>query len=306
YPVYFRWHFRTGVIGDFEYLVRLLQPKPVDSRVGQRDMDAQRPGSNLPGIDNPDLGGVLRLGGALRVPEISLNQEQRDEAKKFEDWDQPYPHKFQTALAAFINLADDYAGKSASDANQNSGIGADVENDPDPLITPPLYGRWHALTRRLLVDINGDPVSPNDNWTHELNLDPRFRVPAGFGTKVVQEKQEEYMNAAWEQIGDVLEANKRIRAAQLAKEDSWVWDDRHLKPLQAANVEKAFAMVAPVQKRVMSQDFTVFHHINTSLVTYAIVSAPMRRIIRPRARLMRSLPFEESVQPGNLIARVND
>ncbi|MGH9937783.1 MAG: hypothetical protein ACREAM_16170, partial [Blastocatellia bacterium] len=215
-----------------------------------------------------------------------------------------YPHKFQTALAAFINLADDYSGKAAGEANQDSGISD--ENDPDPLITPPLYGRWHALTRRLLLDINGDPLSPDDNWVHELNLDPRFRVPAGFGAKVVQEKQEEYMNAAWEQIGDVLEANKRIRAAQLAKEVSWVWYDRHLKPLRAANVEKAFAMIAPVQKRVLSRNFTVFHHVNTSVVTPAVVSAPMRRIIRPRGRLMRSLPFEGSARPDTLIARVND
>ena len=48
---------------------------------------------------------------------------------------------------------------------------------------------------------------------HELNLDPRFRVAAGFGTAVVQETQEVYMNAAWEQVGDVLEANRRIRYA---------------------------------------------------------------------------------------------
>ena len=42
-PVYFRWRFRTGAVGDFEYLVRLLQPKPVDPRVGTRDLDVQRP-----------------------------------------------------------------------------------------------------------------------------------------------------------------------------------------------------------------------------------------------------------------------
>ena len=57
-------------LGDFEYLVRLLKAKPADERVGRRDMDLQQPGWNLPGLD-PDgpLGGILRLGGALRVPE---------------------------------------------------------------------------------------------------------------------------------------------------------------------------------------------------------------------------------------------
>lgn len=36
YPYYYRWYFRTGTIGDFEYLVRLLQPRPVDARRNAR------------------------------------------------------------------------------------------------------------------------------------------------------------------------------------------------------------------------------------------------------------------------------
>ncbi len=73
YPFYFRWFFQTGTKGDFEYLVRLLEPKPVDPRVGRRDMDVLEPGANLPAIDDkPELEGVLRLGGALKVPEILL------------------------------------------------------------------------------------------------------------------------------------------------------------------------------------------------------------------------------------------
>ena len=28
HPVYRRWYFKTGTVGDFEYLVRLLQPRP--------------------------------------------------------------------------------------------------------------------------------------------------------------------------------------------------------------------------------------------------------------------------------------
>src|SRR5262245_54344696 len=92
--------------GDFERLSRLLRPKPADSRVGRRDLDARAPGLNLPGIASPDPGRVLKLGGALRAPEISLNEQELNEARKHEDWDQPHPHKFQTALAQYINLAD--------------------------------------------------------------------------------------------------------------------------------------------------------------------------------------------------------
>ena len=310
FPYYYRWYFRTGTVGDFEYLVRLLQPKPVDYRVGRRDMDVLHPGANLPGIDDEDLGGILKLGGALRVPFDTLKPEERAEVEKYENWAQPYPHKFQEALAALINLSDDYAEKSVEqahkDPNLNQEIKKEIENDPDPLITPPLYARWHALMQRLLKDRNGASLSPNDNWVHELNLDPRFRVTAGFGTKVVQERQEDYMNAAWEQIGEVLEANRRIRAAQLAKEVAWIWYDRHLRPLHAANREKAFMVTAPVQKRVVAQGFTVYHHMNLSPVAPANASAPMRRVLRPAGCLIRGLPFDAKVRPDNLITRIND
>ena len=45
YPVYYEWSFGTSEQGDFEYLVGLLEARPVDDRVGIRDMDVQRPGS---------------------------------------------------------------------------------------------------------------------------------------------------------------------------------------------------------------------------------------------------------------------
>src|SRR5439155_9803115 len=105
--------------------------------------------------------------------------------------------------------------------------------------------RWHALTDRLLVDRNGAPLPRRDNWVHELNLDPRFRVGAAFGTRVVQQSQEDYMLAAWRQIGDVLEANRRIREAQLAREVAWTWHTRHLIPLALKDPERALALMAP-------------------------------------------------------------
>ena len=63
---YYRWYFQTGAFGDFEYLVRLLRPKPVDKRVGVRDIDVLHPARRC--RRSPNLGGLLKLGGALRVP----------------------------------------------------------------------------------------------------------------------------------------------------------------------------------------------------------------------------------------------
>jgi len=315
YPYYFRWYFRTGTIGDFEYLVRLLQPKPVDNRVGTRDMDVQKPNPNLPGILNLD--GVLRLGGALRVPVGPQNQE---EFNKYDNWAQPYPHSFQKALAAFINLADEYADKPVKKAHDESSLDFEIvddgnEDDPDPIITPPLYGRWHALTQRLLTERGGDPAQNNENWVHELNLDPRYRVAAGFGTKVVQERQEEFMNAAWNQLDKVLEANKTIRIAQLATAVSFVWHAKHLEPLRAVNFERAMAITAPINRRVLVRDVeslgvnapavTVHHQLGLSRVVPATVSTQMRQMTRPGGRLMQSLPFGPDVQSGNLLSLIN-
>ena len=304
-PVYFRWYFRTGSKGDFEYLVSLLKPQPIDTRVGTRDMDVQEPGSNIPGITNSALGGVLKLGGALRVPDADLSNDDLTLRQKYENWDQPYPHPFQTALAAFINLSDEYAAKSAAAANAASGLGPGVDDDPDPLITAPLYGRWPSLTQRLLTKSDGTPVSNLTNWVHKLNLDPRFRVAASFGAEVVETNAEEYMNYAWQQIGDVLAANQRIRHLQLATDVAGRWFDFHLTPLAAANAERAFTLTAPVAGRVLFGGTTIAYTQTTSLVTPALTSTAMRRVVRPGARLMRQLPFDATATAQNLLTRVN-
>ncbi|RSS63482.1 hypothetical protein EF918_30690, partial [Streptomyces sp. WAC06614] len=92
-PYYHRWSFRTGSTGDFEELVRRIQPRKPDPLVARRDIDVLRPDFGLPPIDRPPaLGGVLRLGGALRIP-----RRTRD---LWDNWDgrftappppQPYP-----------------------------------------------------------------------------------------------------------------------------------------------------------------------------------------------------------------------
>lgn len=294
FPYYYRWYFRTAETGDFESLVRLLKPQPADFRVGTRDMDVQDPGINIAGLETqPELGGVLKLGGALRVPAASFKGDEAVKRALYENWAKSdFPRPMQVDLARLINLADDYQQKSADDANP--------DGDPDPIITLPLYGTWHARTKRLL------PPSQDYNWLHELNLDPRFRVAAGFGTRVVQENQEAYMDAAWEQLGKVLEANRRIRIGQFSTQVSFVWWDQDIKPLVAAKTAKGFVFLAPLKKRVLAGDFTVHQHMLESHVQPALTSGALRRILRPRGRLMQSMPFDDKHTPDNLLDRVNN
>src|SRR5262245_45888214 len=326
FPYYHRWFFRTGIQGDFESLVRLLKAKPADQRVGRRDMDMQQPGWNLPGLD-PDgpLGGILRLGGALRVPESAI--EDMEDYLKYENWaDAGYPQPIQQGIANFLNLADDYQKPGASPQPIPD---PDGPPDPDPLITPPLYGRWHAAVERLLTAADGSSLPNNRNWIHELNLDPRFRVPAGFATRVIQKHQEEYMNVAWQQVGDVVAVNRLIRFVQLTNEALLQWHTLQLQPLLASQPEKLMWLTAPVQKRVLiqssvairasasvasasspvlaaSSSVTVAHLLKTSLVPPVAVSAQMRRVLRPRGRVVKQLAFTaRGSKPHDLVRRLN-
>lgn len=300
FPYYYRWYFRTGTVGDFEYLVRLLQPRTVDPRVGRRDIDVQKPGANLPGI--PELGGILRLGGALRAPLETLSEEDLAEYTRFEEWGKPYPHAFQTALGALVNLASDYADQSAEDANANSGLGEDVEADEDPLIVPPIYGRWHSQTQRL-VPAEGDPA--RERWVQELNLDPRYRVAAGFGTGVIQKNQENYMEAAWQQVGKVLEGNHKIRFGQFAKLATLVWHTRELAVLQQRAPEHFLTITAPIQRRVLMDGLTIHHQVLKSTLPTTVMSKMVRQSLRPRGRVAQLVGFDSQHNVANLLERVN-
>jgi hypothetical protein len=305
-PYYYRWYFRTGGVGDFESLVRLLTWRTVDPRVGRRDIDVQAPGSNMPGILDPDLHGVLRLGGALRAPHSTLSPHDRAEYEKYENWAKAaYPHPFQRKLAQFINLADDFTRVPAPDARTSAGLASTDPDDVDPLITPPIYGEWQALKHRLLTDDSGAPLSPNDNWVHELNLDPRYRVSAGFGGDVVRKNQEDYMEAAWAQVGDVLAHNWKARVAQ-----TWlnVNEAVHAKTIQviADNPTHVLNLTAPIQPRVLIHGFAVRHTRRESMTPPVLTSAPWRRIVRPGGRLATQLGLAAGPHASSVLDAVND
>ncbi len=296
FPIYYRWQFATGTVGDFEYLVRLLKPMPCDLRVGRRDMDMTRPGANLKWVEAPDfdLEGILRLGGALQVPRKTLPDEEREMLELLDGWGKDrLPHPFQKQIAALLNLADEYSYKAPNEANANaelqSNLPIDPNDDSDPLITPPIYGRWHALIERVLEDRDENAIHHNYNWINELNLDPRYRVPAHFGTRVVQQNQEDYMNSAWEQVGDVLKANKQIRYAQFAQAASGIWYKKYLTDMAEVNPAKAMMISAPVQSRILMDGITVYHSVRESVLPNVALSASMRRITRPRGRFIKDL-----------------
>ena len=255
-PYYYRWYFRTGAIGDFEYLVRLLKPQPVDPRVGTRDMDVQDPGSNLPGIDRPGArrrpAARRRAAGARRRPRPTTS---RPSATPYENWDKPYPARRSSARSPrFVNLADDYAAQTAAAANARTGLGP---------ASQPTRPADHAAALRALARADRSGCSTtatarradtDDNWVHELNLDPRFRVAGRLRhARGPGPTRRTYMDAAWEQIGDVLEANRaHPRGCSSRASSRPSGTHAHLAPLVARRRRSARSpLTAPRARRVL-------------------------------------------------------
>ena len=277
FPVYYRWYFRTGQTGDFEYLVRQLEPRVMPPAVGIRDMDVQDPGSGLEGIDIEK--GILGLEGALISP-----QAERTEWPGATD-----PDTWQLEMFERVNLAETYKDTDGS-------------FEGDPIVTSPLYARWHALVSRL--------AAGTVNCVHELNLDPRHRVGSGFGTRVVQTHQEKYVNEAWNQVGDVLEANQRIQRAQLSKFGSFALYERNLVPLSES---ACLSLTGAVHKRILSSPtietsgtrITVTRSIANSSLPAAVLSPALRKIARPRGPVVRAVDGGGDRKAADIPARMN-
>src|SRR5205085_8317576 len=109
----------------------------------------------------------------------------------------PKPNAVQEKLAAVIN--------------QPSADLVSRASDGDPIVAPPIYGRWHAARKKafLRAGDSTDVTKPlSDFWLDQLNLDPRHRTAAGLGARVAGDQQEAFMAAAWRQVGAVEKANQ--------------------------------------------------------------------------------------------------
>src|SRR5690606_32013474 len=143
----------------------------------------------------------------------------------------------------------------------------------DPVITPPIYGYYHALIRRL-----GEPG--NARWVEELNLDPRWRGVAGLGTQIIQKLQEKLMHRAWQQVGDIKEANQQIIANESAKKISAAVFKKHLANAEGSQFT---TLSQSMHNRLFSPTFSKTIHtvFSDSQVPLTAKSATLRRILSP-------------------------
>lgn len=259
FPYYYRWYFKTGEMGDFEYLVDQLKPRVTDTKVGFREIYAE-------GI--VENGGLkpLYMPGALRVPLETLDPAKRYEIEQYENWEAPAnPHEWQKRMANKLRV--------------------NVEDD-EPSITMPIYGQWHAGVEEILYRPGTNELLPEtkrNNWVHELNLDPRYRAIAALGAKVVQQHQEEFMDAAWEQVEEIREANRSIRYYQLAIEVNKAFQKNMLGKFSN---EQLLSFTAPLHKKIRTDlSSTLFKNIHASPVPNAVSTNLLRKQAKPNGRV---------------------
>lgn len=311
WPVYHSWSFKTGKAGDFEYLVRQLKPRAVDNRVGRREMDIQNAGFGLNYqvdlLDATSTKTTLSLEGALKVPGTEGEAYPYPDASDDVGYDPTLHTDFRKQLQDLLNLEEDFkneGGLAGSDNYYGSHVLAGSSVDGDPIIAPPLYGRWHAMVNKAKVDDTEASGSPN--WFNELNLDPRNRVVASIGTKTVQEKQDVLMDQAWAQLGDVIEANRKLNMAQLSVETSNALYKKHVS---SQPNEKVLAMTGKMKRRIKNDlsSKTYFQEEKESKLPQAIEDKAMRRVMRPVGPVMKRIDPTQTINAGtdNLTDRLD-
>jgi len=264
FPVYHRWTFRTGLFGDFESLARIMKPVVTDPEMGKRDMYIAEAGYGLDDTNPNSV--VLGLEGALKPPEFVSDpwtNGNRDKA-------------YRNHLRKLLNLSVDNEKKQTDKPDVSGDTLAEnpfysASLGDDPIVTPHIYGRWHALIDRLKEGNNFD-------WINTLNLDPRNRAAAGLGVSVVQKNQEDYMKRAWKQVEDVNEANARIRKASMSR---LISNAMYYKHLFNADTDLTIRITNPMHRFVIDSGKTIENTITHSLVPNASKSGAFTRITRP-------------------------
>ncbi|MGE8165998.1 hypothetical protein ACQKRQ_38395 [Paraburkholderia sp. NPDC080076] len=265
-PVYYHWTFSTGPEGDIESLARRLRTPSAYAgeteflrklaAIGIRKVavDADRLLCDVPTPDQTVFEGAM----------ISLDYTPEETDK--------HP-LFAQNLEAILN---------SGQALANSGTPKD---DRVPTLSPPLYGEFPA--KRLTVD----STRIGQHWLEDLNLQPRYRLAAGWGAEVVRRNQDGFMQAAWQQVGDVLAAERAFSLSRLAHDVLKAVEARHLTKLSDVRL---LALLAPARARVkIAPDLSLYGRLAGVTLPDELFDGAMRRLTSARRPILRMAQWRE-------------
>lgn len=280
YPYYFTWNFKVDQGGDFESLAQLLEARELPENIGKREMLLDDMGYGIMPVGDDALGFVE---GAMRHPNYQTAA-----------W--PMTNlALKQQLLEVLNLSFNLQSTTVSD---NSAFFFTPNREEDPIITPPIYGKWHKGIDKL--------TNNGTDWVHKLNLHPSNRVAAGLGVQVVQKHQEKFMELAWEQIGEINEANQKIRENELAKRASKALFSKKIQKFDHLNLilatGKSFEMIK------FQANATIKKVLKTSTVPTSIRSGTFLKVANnftPTALMNGGVDGAKAVLNQELFVKMN-
>lgn len=263
-PVYFSWTFSTGPVGDVETLARRIRT-------------VRQFGGDQPFLD--------------KLRHIGERPVYVDGDHLLYDGAVPGQTVFEGAMVslgftpAVSNAV--YAAKLAEILNSGSTRAAEATEPAKrvPTLSPPIYGEFPA--RRHAVDV----TKINHHWLDDLSLQPRYRLAAGWGAEIVRQNQDEFMQAAWEQLGDILAAERAFSLARLSRDVLKCIEVRHLAKLSP---DRVLAVMAPARAHIaLAAGKSLYGRMAGATLPQELFGGAMRRFASPRRATFKLARWRE-------------
>lgn len=270
-PVYDSWEFRTGPDGDFATIALRLEGVVAPYEVGRRFIDASEPGRPMTSLPDGAPGDKQVLKCALYSPTPAPPERVAAETAQ-------WPDEKTQELREQLDLPAQLEGEQ-----EHTGPVLDL-----PIVGPRIYGRNHRASH----------VITGSDWFAELNLSPRHRIVGGLGTRVVQRDQEQLMQAAWMQVGEVERANRAIALAELAE---LLGSRLHRRMTELIPTHLA-QVAGPMARRItLTPGATLAAGIAASATPPAAFTGAFRRMLRPAGPVLRHTSVETQTRVGAIL-----
>ena len=155
----------------------------------------------------------------------------------------------------------------------------------EPVVGPPLYGQWPA----------GALSVPADGWLRSLNLHPVRRAAAGLGARVVRNRQEALVAAAWDQAGALRATVTMLNQARLAVEIGRRMTGR----VATLSDGDTLQLTAPLQA-LLGRGRSVRRRLDCAGIPAGLVSSTHLRLTRDGTALARDWPRLARAGAGRL------
>ena len=272
-PVYYHWEFSTGPAGDFESLARRLKTPSAYK-------------------NNPEIATLLSQVGTapLGVDPLLTGFTQGVQA---------------TMEGALVPIS--YIPGSPPDPTQADSLAIIVNTPQENVVSPVANGSTNAAGRRIEVKphmVGAWPAKKHQaakselaqHWVAGLNLNPRYRGAAGYGNEVVRQNQESFVDAAWDQIGDILKAEMSFNLTRLAIEAQRALKAKHFDPLPGDRLLQVMGpalsriealAVNGVAYRIGGHLASLGGQIDRTSLPIALTDTALRRAVTPQRRALR-------------------